>query len=69
MSIFSKRIHRCAGGPDGKSIKEQKLKLPHTTEPNVADGIDRVAVVAKGALRAVGVVAPTAAAHHTEARS
>ena len=47
---------------------KQKLKPPHTTEPNAVAGIDRVAVAAKGAPRDVGADGPNAAAQHTEAR-
>ena len=48
-------------------VKEQKLKPPHTTKPNVAGAEARVAVAAIGAPRVVGVEVPSAAAQHTPA--
>src|ERR1035437_2726421 len=51
-------------------VKEQKLKPPHTPEPEVAAGEERVADLgARGATRVVGVADPVAAAQHTLAPS
>jgi hypothetical protein len=44
MSIYLKKFRHCAGWQKGERIKEQKLKPPHTTEPNgVVAGIVRAA--------------------------
>src|SRR5208282_378755 len=69
MSISSKKTHRCAGFQKRQRVKEQKLKPPHTTEPeaDVAVAAVRVVVAAIGAPRVVGVVVPIAAAQNTVA--
>ena len=48
---------------------KKRLKPPHTTEPKGVDGKARADGAAKGAPRAGGGFAPTAAAQHTVARS
>ena len=50
------------------SVKEQKLKPPHTPKASVGEGVRRCVVVAIGAPQEVGEVGPNAAALHTVAQ-